>query len=392
MAQNAVDDSTNDSSQPDQEEAARALVRSARREIDAVTGEINQLKTVLSAAVEKLSQGFGDLHAENTRQRELLEEALELVRADAGGSLSIGHFTEETRRMFDVLISQMLGTRGRTEAMSGRLDRVHSVMQEVARSINGVKKIAAQTHLLALNTSIEAARVGEAGSGFAVVANEVKELSGSSRKFGEQIDSSVRIANDQLAEAVGFLDELAAGSQNLTEIEEMKVSIDHLVGQASGVGDRLADGLARASSLSAGINSAVASSVTGLQFDDLAQQLLGQMELKLAGIERISTQIFQLGFEPDGEDPSNDGAFGREVRSDDGAIGGVDSSSDGAIGGVDSSSDGAIGGVDSSSDGAIGGRASATGTVSQSAKQETSVTSPSSVRQDSLDTGEIELF
>ena len=359
MAPNAVDDSTNDSSQADQEAAARALLRSAREEIDAVTGEINQVKTVLSAAVEKLSQGFGDLHAENTRQRELLEAALELVRTDDENSLSIGQFTEETRRMFDVLISQMLGTRGRTEAMSGRLDKVHSVMLEVARSINGVKKIAAQTHLLALNASIEAARVGEAGSGFAVVANEVKELSGSSRKFGEQIDSSVRIANEQLAEAVGFLEELAAGSQNLTEIEEMKVSIDDLMGQASGVGDRLAEGLARASSLSAGINDAVASSVTGLQFDDIAQQLLGQIELKLAGIERLSTQIFQLGFDPGREECSSDGAFGS---------------------------------ADCSDDGVIGGEASPSGKESESAGQEEYVTSPSPVRQDSLDTGEIELF
>jgi methyl-accepting chemotaxis protein len=64
---------------------------------------------------------------------------------------------------------------------------ISSQMQEIGRIVDMISSIAEETNLLALNAAIEAARAGDAGLGFAVVAAEVKELANESQKSAENI-------------------------------------------------------------------------------------------------------------------------------------------------------------------------------------------------------------
>jgi len=78
---------------------------------------------------------------------------------------------------------------GRIDA---QLDRVDDSLRQVASFSGVIETIAKQTNLLALNATIEAARAGEAGRGFAIVAREVKELAGQTRRATLQIGETVR--------------------------------------------------------------------------------------------------------------------------------------------------------------------------------------------------------
>jgi methyl-accepting chemotaxis protein len=108
--------------------------------------------------------------------------------------------------------------------MVGELERQS---EEIGKIVHAVARIADQTNLLALNAAIEAARAGEHGKGFAVVADEVRNLAEMSEKSARGIQEVVNEIQTQVK--VVATDTEAAGKKNLDEIEKAKVVTKDLV-------------------------------------------------------------------------------------------------------------------------------------------------------------------
>lgn len=85
---------------------------------------------------------------------------------------------------------------------SNQLGSIREALEEVQTVARGIEAIANQTNLLALNASIEAARAGAAGSGFGVVANEVKELAQRAGTATHRIQETVRVLGDRIDNAL----------------------------------------------------------------------------------------------------------------------------------------------------------------------------------------------
>jgi methyl-accepting chemotaxis protein len=99
--------------------------------------------------------------------------------------------------------------------------RVNELSQAAGRIGDVVKLITAiaeQTNLLALNATIEAARAGEAGRGFAVVASEVKSLANQTAKATEEISAQIGGMQNATRESVGAIKEIAATINRISEI------------------------------------------------------------------------------------------------------------------------------------------------------------------------------
>ncbi len=88
------------------------------------------------------------------------------------------------------------------EATDARINRLSRAAQEIGDVVKLITAIAEQTNLLALNATIEAARAGEAGRGFAVVASEVKSLASQTAKATDEISSHIAGMQEATQESV----------------------------------------------------------------------------------------------------------------------------------------------------------------------------------------------
>ena len=127
----------------------------------------------------------------------------------------------KVRLTIDAIQNQVVKSKEDAEQIRSLVDRA----QKIGTIVQTIDEIASQTNLLALNAAIEAARAGEAGKGFAVVADEVRALASRTSKSTQEITSMVsqvqteaNQANESMTKSVESMDVLA---QDASAIEEL---------------------------------------------------------------------------------------------------------------------------------------------------------------------------
>lgn len=149
----------------------------------------------------------------------------ELVAAAAEElSASIGEINRQVQQSSSIAknaVSEANKTNHEIQSLVETAERIGEVVALIT-------DIAEQTNLLALNATIEAARAGEAGKGFAVVASEVKNLANQTASATEDIRVQVSAIQEATHTAVSAIDQI---SQTIAEVEDISGSIEEAVGQ-----------------------------------------------------------------------------------------------------------------------------------------------------------------
>jgi len=138
----------------------------------------------------------------------------------------------------------------RAEATNTTVSKLGSSSVEIGKVVRTITAIAEQINLLALNATIEATRAGDAGSGFAVVANEVKELANQTAKATEEI--SREIATIQ-TDAKGAMEAIGAIREVIRQISELSGMIASAVQQQGETTDEMSRNLMSAAKSSGDI-------------------------------------------------------------------------------------------------------------------------------------------
>ncbi len=172
----------------------------------------------LEKAGQALQEISGQAAASATETSAQADEITAISRANEERINSVATANEEvTATVREVAQSSMLSMNMVTEIgekvqeSSRTINKLHEYFFQIEEVMQFIRGIAEQTNLLALNATIEAARAGEAGKGFAVVASEVKELA---RQTGEATDRTVNTIQglrnivDESVEAVGHVHEM----------------------------------------------------------------------------------------------------------------------------------------------------------------------------------------
>ncbi|MEC7473160.1 MAG: methyl-accepting chemotaxis protein [Pseudomonadota bacterium] len=204
------------------------------REVSSATLQVNEVaQRVLSAS--NASMANSDEQASRTNSvaaaiNELGAAAQEIARnaADASQHASgARHQAEDGRQVVEQNIAAMRELSAKISASCSQIEALNAKTVDIGQILEVIKGISEQTNLLALNAAIEAARAGEAGRGFAVVADEVRNLAHRTQSSAQEIQQMI----EQLQVGAG------ASVQTMTESQrqsESSVSIADRAGERLG--------------------------------------------------------------------------------------------------------------------------------------------------------------
>ncbi len=189
----------------------------------------------LAQMSEELSGQSGQLHQASLEQNQATEVLVDEVTHVKEQLAGVIKSSDQTHTMTGEITRKVQEANTQMDALSNAMSNISSNAQEITSIAKAIDNIAFQTNILALNASVEAARAGSAGRGFAIVAEEVKELAGKSAQAAKSAVDIVTNTKAVIQEGVELNASTAESLQAIygvsTEISEIS---DQLVAAVQG--------------------------------------------------------------------------------------------------------------------------------------------------------------
>lgn len=236
------------------------------------------------AAVNQLTGKFSRIY-------EQLQSALSASEITASGSESVGGLGSVLRcseRDLSELVVNLKTSMDEQHALVAEMNTLTSITDELKKMGDEVAGIASQTNLLALNAAIEAARAGEHGRGFAVVADEVRSLSSRSGDTGLRIGRRIKQVDELLKAAFITMEEISAkGNRSVTVSDQ---TIHKVISEFRNFGERLFQASDILATESNQVREEIQQLLIALQYQDRVRQILQHV---MADMTKLATHINQ---------------------------------------------------------------------------------------------------
>ncbi len=232
----------------------------------------------VSSAIEEMSASITDVSRQSS---DAADTASEAGRRAGDGNQIVSHMVNEMRSIAE-----------RVDASAKDINALGKNSEQIGQIISVIDSIAEQTNLLALNAAIEAARAGEHGRGFAVVADEVRSLAERTVEATKEVATAIASIQKQTADAVRNMTENAERVTSGVELaEQAGESLDKIVRDSQNVASYV-QSIATAAEQQAAVSEQIAANVEAV--NAVTRETTSRVSQAAAAASELSNKAAQL--------------------------------------------------------------------------------------------------